>query len=244
MSFLCGPVTEKPFLLLHLSSPIYFSRTSSGFIDFMISTKNDCLPSEFLSMLSGPLECNLPSRFLDLAECADNLPTPLPPTSAAPVWFNGLLPWPQLDFYHHPELLRLRDLKFQCPQGDHRCFSHSCFRDLCSMRLSRSPIFSSLSLRSSKPHGPCQPHRSFHKLTSPLALTPLQLYKTQFWVSLPLSLPGSFSPSGLRRGAKWLRVPTGIIRVAILAPLHNHCVTLSKFYKFLVCRFLICKREK
>ena len=92
------PCYLEAFLLLHLSSPIYFSRTSSGFIDFMISTKNDCLQSEFLSRLSGPLECNLPSRFLDLAECADNLPTPLPPTSAAPVWFNGLLQWPQLDF--------------------------------------------------------------------------------------------------------------------------------------------------
>lgn len=210
----------------------------------MISTKNDCLPFEFLSTFSGPLECNLPSRFLDLAECTHNLPNPLPPTSTAPVWFNDLLPWPQLDLTVTQNCTRLRDLKFQCPQGNHRCFSHSCFRGICSMRLSRSPISSSLSLCSSKPHRPCHPHRSFHKLTSPLALTPLRLYKTQFLVSLPLSLPGSFSPSGLRRGAKWLRVPTGIIRVAILAPLHAYCVTLGKLCKFLVCRLLIYKKEK
>lgn len=57
-----------PEALLTFASVIpYFSRTSSGFTDFTISTKNDCLPSEFLSRLSGPLECNLPSRFLNLA---------------------------------------------------------------------------------------------------------------------------------------------------------------------------------
>ena len=145
------PCYLEAFLLLHLSSPIYFSRTSSGFIDFMISTKNDCLPSEFLSRLSGPLECNLPSRFLDLAECADNLPTPPTPYLCCPSLVQWLAPMATTRLYH-PELLRLRDLKFQCPQGDHRCFSHSCFRGLCSMRLSRSPIFSSLSLHSSKSH--------------------------------------------------------------------------------------------
>lgn len=210
----------------------------------MISTKNDCLPSEFLSRLSGPLECNLPSRFLDLAECADNLPTLLPPTSAAPVWFNGLLPWPQLDFIITQNCSGLGILNPSVPRvitdASHTLASEaSALRGYQDLQSSLPCLSVPPSHTSSKPHGPCQPHRSFHKLTSPLALTPLQLYKTQFWVSLPLSLPGSFSPNGLRRGAKWLRVTTGIIRVAILAPLHAHCVTLGKFYKFFVCRLLI-----
>ena len=59
-----GLLPRSPSCFCGLSSPIYFSRTSSVFTDFMISTKNDCLPSEFLSTFSGPLECNLPSRFL------------------------------------------------------------------------------------------------------------------------------------------------------------------------------------
>lgn len=146
--------------------------------------------------------------------------------------------------YHHPEWLSLWDLQLQVPRVTTDT-SHPLASEASALggyQALQSP-FPCLLAPPSHTY-PTNPTRLSPNSPVPWPLPPLQLYKTQLWVSSPLSLFGSLSTSGLRRRAKSLRAPTGIIRVGILALLHARCVSLIKLHKFLVCRLLICKREK